>query len=389
MRCLLLLLVGATDEGQEALGGDTPLGAARTPSLDRCAREAWTGQVAWFPPGMGIGSDTALWLALGYDPALYPGRGVLEMRGEGAILESDEVAFRADLVYVTEETFLRGRPRHVSQHETQMLFAHLQDWLGTSVRYFHPLAQGHGCLLWRAGPHEAYTVPPQEAEGKPLREVLPQGEEAERLETLIYDSMELLERHPINRRRKDLGLEPLTALWPWGGGRAPRLETFFLRHQRIGGLISFSPVARGVGHYAGLSVARLSGEEPMTYATFAGLALRWWEHTTFLLVHARLSDEMGHRQDPKAKKRAIERWERHVFAPLWERVQGEAGSRLLLVAPYGTLCRTGHHAPLLAPFLLWGGRERAPAERFQEEAVTESGLQVESAQELLRRLLER
>ena len=68
MKYIVILGDGMADEPQEALGGKTPLEAAKTPVMDVLAARSETGLLKTIPDGMSPGSDTANLAVLGYDP---------------------------------------------------------------------------------------------------------------------------------------------------------------------------------------------------------------------------------------------------------------------------------------------------------------------------------
>ena len=71
MKYIVILCDGMADEPIDALGGKTPIEAARTENMDRLAKDAEIGVVRTVPEGMTPGSDTANLSVIGYDPKKY------------------------------------------------------------------------------------------------------------------------------------------------------------------------------------------------------------------------------------------------------------------------------------------------------------------------------
>lgn len=104
MKYVVILGDGMSDEPIEKLGGKTPLEYANTPVMDELAGKGEVGMVQNVPAGMAPGSDVANLSVLGYDPhACYTGRSPLEALSIGIQMEQSDVAFRCNLVTLTEE----------------------------------------------------------------------------------------------------------------------------------------------------------------------------------------------------------------------------------------------------------------------------------------------
>ncbi len=96
---VIVIMDGAADEPQAALGARTPLQAARTPNCDQIAREGFCDLVKTIPDEMEPGSDIATLSILGYDPRRYhTGRAPLEAASRDVPMNPEDVAFRCNLV---------------------------------------------------------------------------------------------------------------------------------------------------------------------------------------------------------------------------------------------------------------------------------------------------
>ena len=119
---LLLVPDGMADEPQAALGGKTPLEAARTPVMDALARGGICGLAKTVPDGMAPGSDVANLAVLGYDPAAcYTGRSPLEAASIGVELGPDDVAYRLNLVTVAGGLMKDNTAGHIDNDEARRL----------------------------------------------------------------------------------------------------------------------------------------------------------------------------------------------------------------------------------------------------------------------------
>jgi 2,3-bisphosphoglycerate-independent phosphoglycerate mutase len=83
MRCILVVLDGIGDRGQDCFENKTPLQAAYTPNLDYLASIGMNGLYHSYLQGIPMSSETAHFLMFGYDLKDFPGRGFIEAIGEG------------------------------------------------------------------------------------------------------------------------------------------------------------------------------------------------------------------------------------------------------------------------------------------------------------------
>src|SRR5687768_5950857 len=105
MKYAIIIPDGAADEPQEALGGRTPMQAARTPAMDEIARTGVVGRANHVPKSLPAGSDVACMSLLGYDPlANFSGRAPLEAAAQGIKLGRNDWAIRCNLVTIQEQT---------------------------------------------------------------------------------------------------------------------------------------------------------------------------------------------------------------------------------------------------------------------------------------------
>ena len=104
MKYIVMLGDGMADDPVEQLGGLTPLQKAKKPNIDRLASKGVLGMVRTVPEGLKPGSDVANLSAMGYNPVdCYTGRSPLEAVSIGIEMSDTDVAFRCNLVTLSEE----------------------------------------------------------------------------------------------------------------------------------------------------------------------------------------------------------------------------------------------------------------------------------------------
>ena len=93
MKFAIVIPDGCADEPQAALGGRTPLEAARTPAMDALAAAGVVGRANHVPASLPAGSDVANLSLLGYDPlAHFTGRAPLEAAAQSIQLGPNDCA---------------------------------------------------------------------------------------------------------------------------------------------------------------------------------------------------------------------------------------------------------------------------------------------------------
>ena len=262
---------GMADYPLESLGGKTPLEAARVPHMDRLAREGAGGRLKTVPGGFAPASDVANLSLLGYDPAkCYSGRGPLEAASLGVDLEPDEVAFRCNLVTVSEGKLSDYSAGHISTREAGILINQLEERLGGQGIRFHPgMSYRHLLVvkeqLLEEGRGKLKTVPPHDITGEPFEPHLPRGKGGAFLTDLIRKSQIFLSGQEINSIRLDLGENPANSVWLWGEGKRPSLDGFRERFGLSGALISAVDLLKGLARVIGLEadagIVRMHEEE--------------------------------------------------------------------------------------------------------------------------------
>lgn len=387
---VVIILDGAADLPLEALGGRTPLEAAHTPNLDTLAREGMMGLVQTIPPeAEQPGSDIALLSILGYDPAKYfTGRAPLEAASIGLDLEPEEVAFRCNLVTSDGETLLNYSAGDIPTEEAQPLIELINAKLGGNTRRFFCGISYRHLLAWRAGPTELRTTPPHDIQGQRFAPHLPQGEGEEALRQMIYDSLELLDGHEVNRRRRDENKPPANMIWLWGQGRPPSLPAFSVRWGVAGVVIGAVDLVRGVAKYAGLAAPKVPGATggiETDFAAKAQAALTALRNADFVLVHVEAPDEASHQGNVEKKVWAIEQIDREIVGPLRERLLDRG--RILALPDHRTPISLRTHSRHPVPFVIWPGTGQATA--FSEAEAEAAGLVVEEGHRLMGMLIAR
>src|SRR6266446_2048771 len=122
MKYAIVIPDGCADEPLDALGGRTPLQAARLPNMDRAARLGVVGRANNVPDSLTPASDVATLSLFGYDPLqVYTGRAPLETAAMGIHLGPHDYAIRCNLVTVENEAMRDFTAGHITNEEGRAL----------------------------------------------------------------------------------------------------------------------------------------------------------------------------------------------------------------------------------------------------------------------------
>jgi 2,3-bisphosphoglycerate-independent phosphoglycerate mutase len=352
---------GMADLPCEELGGKTPLEAARKPNMDLIATCGMLGLVATIPPGMPPGSDVGTMTMLGYDPARYhTGRAPIEAASQGISVTAADVVFRMNLVSLQPgpdgksimHDFTSG---HISSEEAAEIVSDIgRELAGNGIEFFNGVSYRH-LMVWRSGPSRARLTPPHDISDRPVESYLPAGEGAERLNLIMRRSAEILEDHPVNRKRRAEGKTASTSVWLWGQGTRPAIPPLKARFGVDGAVISAVDLVRGLGRLAELEVITVPGATGFLdtdYGAKARAGLESLKQRDFLLLHIEAPDEAGHMGRPDLKVEALEQIDELIVGPLLQKLPQLGDFTLLLMPDHATPSKLKTHSNEPVPFAI-------------------------------------
>lgn len=364
MKYVILLGDGMADEPLADLGNKTPLQYAHTPHMDRMASKGTLGLIDTIAPGLSPGSDVANLAVLGYDPSsCYTGRGPLEAASMGIALAPEDIAFRCNLVTLSNngdpvmDDFTAG---HISTDEARQIIADLGNAIGSERFLFYPGVSYRHLLVWKGGEVDISATPPHDITGKMIGPYLPEGEGADTIKRLMRLSHDFLANHPVNRDRRARGAKPATDIWLWGQGRAPRMTKITERFQIRGGMISAVDLLNGIGVYAGLEVLTVKGATGYTDTNYVGKAekaLSALQGLDMVFIHVEAPDEMGHEGNLQGKIKAIEDFDEKVVGTVLRGIGQLGDFRVAVLSDHPTPIRIRTHASDPSPIAILCSKE--------------------------------
>jgi 2,3-bisphosphoglycerate-independent phosphoglycerate mutase len=383
-KVLLLILDGISDRPSPALQGLTPMQAARTPILDRIAREGICGIMDPIAPGIRPGSDTSHLNLLGYPPdTYYTGRGPLEALGTGIRMEPGMIGFRCNYATLDDQGRVIDR-RSGRIHQTDELSSAIRDHVDLTaygVTFDFRSGAGHRAALALRGEDLGSCVssndPKKEGRSPPdFREL--QDSDADRktaavLNDFVRQADTVLKNHPLNRERKNKGFVPANTVLIRGAGRMGYFEPFSERYGLSGSVISAATLINGIGAAIGLRHIPVPGATGSTDTNLEGkiqAVIRELEVQDFVLLNIKGADEAGHDGRAGEKKDFIETIDA-TLNPLL----GIQECLLVICADHSTPCTIRDHSADPVPLVIHGEGVRIDeVSCFDEFSCTRGGL---------------
>ena len=395
MKYIIVLCDGMADEPLQKLGGETPLEAAVTVNMDRLARDAEIGMVRTVPEGMAPGSDTANLSVIGYDPKkYYTGRSPLEALSVGVDMTPSDVSFRCNLVTLSEEgdtyeerRILDHSSGEITTQEAAILLNALKEGLKREGYEFYVGTSYRHLLVWKNGKVRELTAP-HDILTKRIGDYLPSDPV---LREMMEKSYAILKDHPVNRARKEKGLNPANSVWFWGAGTRPMLTSFEKKNQVKGAMISAVDLLKGIAVGADMYNITVEGANGGLHTNYAAVKALTEEGYDFVYIHIEAPDEMGHQGNIEDKIEAIERIDAQIIGPVADKLR-EAGEafRMLVLPDHPTPIRLRTHTDSPVPYLLYDSTQKVEGkESYCEKTAEQTGIFQEKGHELLKHLLEK
>ncbi|RUL87578.1 cofactor-independent phosphoglycerate mutase [Tautonia sociabilis] len=385
MKIALVIPDGAADEPQDSLDDLTPLQAARTPEMDRVARDGVLGRSRNVPDRFLPGSDVATLSLFGYDPErYYTGRAPLEVVAMGISLGPDDWAVRCNLMTILDGRLTDFTAGHISSEEGAELIAALRANVPTDGHTveFHPGVSYRNAMIYRGTPggpapfgDDTKTTPPHDVPDRLAADYLPQGTGADLLRRLMEAGASVVRDHPVNRARVAAGKRPANAIWLWGQGKAPQVPSFADRFGMKGAIISAVDLVRGTGMLAGwtrIDVPGATGYLDTDYAAKGRAGIDALRDHDLVCVHIEAPDEASHEGRADAKVEALERIDRDIVGPLRQALESYGEYRLLVSPDHSTLIRTKAHDRAPVPWALCGTGLSGSGKPYDEISALEA-----------------
>lgn len=401
MKYAVVLYDGMADYPVPALGGKTPMMLAKKPRFDSLAQRGEVGLVRTVAEGLTPGSDVANLSVMGYDPKkYYTGRSPLEAVSMGVELSESDVAFRCNLVTLSDETDYAAKTMvdycagDISSEEAAELIKTVQAHFGNAAFAFHPGVSYRHCMVWHGGKLElGHMTPPHDISGRVVGEHLSRHPDAARLIAMMEESYALLKDHPVNLARIATGKRPANSIWLWGQGSKPMLPSFEETYGVKGSVISAVDLLKGIGKCAGMDTPDVPGATGYIDTNFKGKAQAAVEALAsgkeFVYIHIEAPDECGHRNEPENKVRAIELIDEEVLSILLPALEEYDDYKVMILPDHPTPIVTRTHAGDPVPYMIYhkNKEKSSGVDSINEESAKMTGNFIEYGPGIMKKFL--
>jgi len=380
MKGVLVIIDGLGDLPNRQLNGKTPLEAANKSHLDYLASKGKLGEMYSINEKIIPESDTAILAILG-NKILGSYRGQLEALGTNAGMRKGDLALRTNFATVdnmkNKRIIDRRAGRTLTTKEAKILSDTVNENVKLPCKYlFKNTIQHRGVLVLKGGFSDNITNTDPAYHSKkdsdkfkfsqPLDDDENSKFTANVVNEFIEESNKILEKHPINQKRKKKGLMPANILLTRDAStNFPDLKKF-----RKWASVSYMPLEIGISKASGMKVFDFEYPRMKSYDVYHNLykglkkAIKFsikmikrnYKDFSYFYIHFKETDVPGHDNKPNEKKAMIEFLDRKFFKFL-RKFAEKRKIKVIVTGDHATPCKLKSHSADPIPLLLCDWQE--------------------------------
>ena len=375
MKYVIVIADGMADEPIKEINGETPVVHANTPNMDFIAKNGYTGLTKNVPDGKTPGSDVANTSIMGFDPSMLKGRGPLEAPSVGVELNDDDVAFRLNFINIKDGAINDFTADHITTEEADELIKTLNEKFGDIGKFYTGVSYRNLFVINDIEMEDLTSTPPHDVVGQQTSDnnLKPDNEKSRIINKLMEDSIEVLENHPVNKKRIEEGKLPANMIWLWGQGSKPVIGNFQEKYGLKGATITGVDLLKGISTYIGLDVIEVPGATAYfdtNYQNKVDYALESLKTHDVQFIHIEAPDEAGHEGNLPEKIRAIENIDSIILEKLLKELPNIDEEYTIAVLPdHPTPINVKTHTMTPVPFAIYSTSIKEPdaTEVFSED----------------------
>lgn len=400
MKYVIFIPDGSSDLPLDEIDGQTPLKVARTPNIDKLAKEGYGGLTNNVPEGFTPGSDVANMSIFGYNPAdFYTGRGPLEAGSVGIKTTPCDVIFRCNTIFEKDGKMENFNAGHITTQEADVLMNGLNDYFQekypdfkgkfyTGISYRHLFVYSCDNIEDAEILANIMTVPPHDISGENLSDNLfGDCELAREIQSIMLESKEFLETQEVNQKREI----PANMVWIWGQGVTPKLPNFKETYGLDAAVITGVDLLKGIGAFAGMEIIDVPGATGFfdtDYEAKGKYGIDALKRNDVLFIHIESPDEAGHAQLLDEKVKAIEQIDKFIVGPILDSLKGQ-DYRAAILPDHPTPIDVGTHTRDDVPMIIYASDMPGDnCDAFNEKDVLEGSIAKKEGYKLIQRLID-
>jgi len=393
MKGVFVMLDGIGDLPCKIFNGKTPLEAAETPNLDFLSKKGELGYLYSVKQGFVPESDEAIVSVFGNN-LMNSTRGQLEARGADLKITRGDLAFRANFATIDSLRLRnivdRRAGRTLTTKEAELLAKDLNKIKMPCGFVFKPLVQHRGVLIFKGGFSDdisgndlSYTKSRERSATEKIKDIesLDESENSEHTARIVNEflkkAFEVLDKHPVNERRKKKGMMPANYLLL----RGPGMEAPKLKQYKKWLSISYMPLEIGFSKLSGMESFSFNYPRMRKFDVYHNLMKGLKKACKFSVkilkknhkrfdyayIHIKETDVPGHDNKPLEKKAMVEYLDKKLFKFL-RKFADSKNLKILVTGDHSTPCSLKSHSANPTPVLLYTPNSENPGteKRFCE-----------------------
>jgi 2,3-bisphosphoglycerate-independent phosphoglycerate mutase len=393
-KVLLIIIDGLGDKPIKELGNRTPLEAAETPNFDFLAKNGVCGLMEPFMfPGQNYPtSDTTHLALLGFSPKkYYLGRGVYEAIGAGVPLKPGDIALRANFATVDKNLKIKDRRAGRIENTTEFVKA-LNKIKIKDAQIFVKKAFGHRAVIRirsknklssNISDNDPHKIGVKPKVVKPKNKTKGAEFTAFVLNQFLEKAHQILENHPLNKKRIKKGLLPANYLLARGAGSFREIPSFYNLFGLKAACIAGGTLYKGIGKALGMNLIKVKGANGKPNTNLKGKILtakKMLKKYDFIFLHIKATDNLAEDGDFLGKKLFIEKIDKNLKYLL-----NLKNSLIIITCDHNTCCNLKRHCKGPVPIVIFGG-PKDKVSKFSEKDCKLGGLKKFKAIALIKKL---
>ena len=225
---------------------------------------------------------------------------------------------------------------------------------------------------------EIFMTPPHDIVDEDIAPYLELPDFVDDVKSIMHESKEALENHPVNQKRIAEGKEPCNMVWCWGQGTMPDMPDMKDTYGLKGSVITGVDLIKGLGVCTGCTNIDVPGATAFfdtDYKAKGEYAVNALKDNDLVIVHVEAPDEAGHAGDLDEKVKAIERIDEFILAPLMEALPEYGDFKIAVLPDHPTPIDVRTHTRDQIPIAVYSSNGEADSvEVYDEDSVRQGAL---------------